>query len=61
MGAGYQAAAGGRHGRGRSVRSGLKVRREVLGAEYVDASMAAADDFMALFQQMTTERCWSNT
>ena len=38
--------------------AGLKVRREVLGADYVDASMAAADDFMAPFQRMTTEWCW---
>ena len=37
---------------------GMKVRREVLGAAYVDAAMAAADDFMAPFQRMTTEWCW---
>ena len=36
-------------------KKGLEVRREVLGAEYVDASMARADDFNAVFQQMTTE------
>jgi 4-carboxymuconolactone decarboxylase len=38
--------------------AGLKVRREVLGAAYVDTSMAAAGDFMAPFQRMTTEWCW---
>jgi 4-carboxymuconolactone decarboxylase len=38
--------------------AGLKVRREVLGAEYVDQSMASANDFMAPFQRMTTEWCW---
>ena len=38
--------------------AGMKVRREVLGADYVDASMAAADGFMAPFQRMTTEWCW---
>jgi 4-carboxymuconolactone decarboxylase len=38
--------------------AGLKVRREVLGAAYVDASIAAADDFMSPFQRMTTEWCW---
>lgn len=38
--------------------AGMKVRREVLGATYVDAAMAAADDFMAPFQRMTTEWCW---
>jgi 4-carboxymuconolactone decarboxylase len=37
---------------------GLKIRREVLGAEYVDASLKAADDFMMAFQNVTTEWCW---
>ncbi len=37
---------------------GLAVRREVLGAAYVDASVASADDFMADFQKMVTEYCW---
>lgn len=37
---------------------GLGVRREVLGAEYVDGSIARADDFMMAFQQITTEWCW---
>ena len=34
---------------------GLAVRREVLGADHVDASPARADDFNAAFQPMTTE------
>lgn len=38
--------------------AGMKVRREVLGPEYVDRSMAQANDFMAPFQRMTTEWCW---
>jgi len=38
--------------------AGMKVRREVLGAEYVDRSMAQANVFMAPFQRMTTEWCW---
>jgi 4-carboxymuconolactone decarboxylase len=38
--------------------AGLKVRREVLGAEYVDRSMANATGFMAPFQRMATEWCW---
>ena len=38
--------------------SGLEVRRAVLGAEYVDGSLAKADDFMMAFQRMTTEWCW---
>ncbi|ABQ34175.1 MULTISPECIES: carboxymuconolactone decarboxylase family protein [Bradyrhizobium] len=37
---------------------GLKVRREVLGAAYVDGSLAKADDFMMAFQHITTEMCW---
>ena len=37
---------------------GLAVRREVLGAEYVDHSLAQADEFTMAFQQMTTEFCW---
>ncbi len=37
---------------------GLKIRREVLGAEYVDGSIAKADDFMMAFQHITTEMCW---
>ena len=37
---------------------GLAVRREVLGPEYVDGSLARADDFMMAFQNITTEMCW---
>lgn len=37
---------------------GLKVRRKVLGADYVDGSLARADDFMMAFQEITTEWCW---
>ncbi len=37
---------------------GLRIRREVLGPEYVDAAIAAADDFLMAAQQMTTEYCW---
>ncbi len=37
---------------------GLTLRREVLGAAYVDKSMAQADDFMASFQEITTTWCW---
>jgi 4-carboxymuconolactone decarboxylase len=38
--------------------AGMKVRREVLGADYVDRAMAQSSDFMAPFQRMTTEWCW---
>jgi len=37
---------------------GLEVRRAVLGADYVDGSLAKADDFMMSFQEITTEWCW---
>jgi 4-carboxymuconolactone decarboxylase len=37
---------------------GLRTRREVLGADYVDRSLAQADDFMMAFQRITTEWCW---
>jgi len=37
---------------------GLALRREVLGADYVDGSIARANDFMMAFQRITTEWCW---
>ena len=37
---------------------GLKLRREVLGAEYVDNSLKSANEFMMAFQHITTEWCW---
>lgn len=37
---------------------GLELRRNVLGAEYVDGSLARANDFMMAFQRITTEWCW---
>ena len=37
---------------------GLPIRREVLGPEYVDASMAKADEFMMAFQRATTAWAW---
>src|SRR6476469_8516303 len=39
-------------------KEGLKHRREVLGAEYVDKSLESANDFMMAFQRITTEWCW---
>ena len=40
--------------------AGMKMRKEVLGAAYVDNSMAGAanDEFMMAFQDITTEYCW---
>ena len=37
---------------------GLALRREVLGAAYVDNSVKTANDFMMTFQHVTTEWCW---
>lgn len=37
---------------------GLPIRRAVLGAEYVDGSMAKADEFMMAFQRATTAIAW---
>jgi 4-carboxymuconolactone decarboxylase len=37
---------------------GLKIRREVLGAQHVDKSMAAADDFSRPLQELVTQYCW---
>ena len=37
---------------------GLKIRREVLGAEYVDKAMSTADDFNRPMQELTTQYCW---
>lgn len=39
-------------------KKGLEVRRKVLGKDYVDGSIAKADDFMMAFQEITTEWCW---
>ena len=38
--------------------AGLQVRREVLGEEYVDRNMKAADDFNRPFQELVSEYCW---
>ncbi|MDG1109656.1 MAG: 4-carboxymuconolactone decarboxylase, partial [Burkholderiaceae bacterium] len=35
-----------------SFEQGLKTRREVLGADYVDASIANADDFNMPMQEL---------
>ena len=39
---------------------GMKIRREVLGAEYVDRNMAAADEFSMAMQDLTTRYCWGD-
>jgi len=37
---------------------GLAVRKEVLGADYVEKALAQADDFSKPFQELLTEYCW---
>jgi 4-carboxymuconolactone decarboxylase len=37
---------------------GLKIRKQVLGAEFVDQAFASADDFNRPMQELTTEYCW---
>jgi 4-carboxymuconolactone decarboxylase len=37
---------------------GLAVRKAVLGEEYVNKSIANADDFNRPFQELVTEYCW---
>ena len=39
---------------------GLKTRREVLGAEYVDAAIQNADDFNMPMQELVTQYAWGD-
>jgi len=43
---------------GELFQKGLKVRREVLGAAYVDKSVESATDMTAPLQKLVTEWCW---
>lgn len=38
--------------------TGLKIRKEVLGEEYVNKAMDNADSFNREFQSLVTEYCW---
>ena len=40
--------------------TGLKIRREVLGNEYVDRSLAAANDFTRPMQELVSRYCWGD-
>ena len=42
-------------------KKGLKIRKEVLGAKYVDAALVKADDFNRDFQKLVTEYCWGGS
>ena len=37
---------------------GLALRKQVLGADYVEKSLASADDFSRPMQELSTEYCW---
>jgi 4-carboxymuconolactone decarboxylase len=37
---------------------GLEIRKAVLGKEFVEKSIASADDFNMPMQRLTTEYCW---
>jgi 4-carboxymuconolactone decarboxylase len=37
---------------------GLRIRKEVLGAEFVENAFATADDFNRPLQELVTEYCW---
>jgi 4-carboxymuconolactone decarboxylase len=39
---------------------GLATRREVLGAEYVDAAIQSADEFNRPMQELVTQYCWGD-
>ncbi len=39
---------------------GLALRKQVLGADYVEKSFAAADDFSRPMQELSTEYCWGH-
>lgn len=41
-----------------SFEKGLKTRKEVLGADYVDQSIKNATDFNLPIQELVTEYCW---
>jgi 4-carboxymuconolactone decarboxylase len=43
---------------GEQFEKGLKVRKEVLGESYVNASLASADELTAPLQKLVTEWCW---
>lgn len=41
--------------------AGLAVRRDVIGADYVDRMLEGADSFNREFQEFVTEFCWGGT
>jgi 4-carboxymuconolactone decarboxylase len=39
-------------------KEGMKLRKQVLGTDYVERSMAGADEFSLPMQELSTEYCW---
>ena len=39
-------------------KQGLEIRKAVLGKDYVEKSLASADDFSRPIQELSTEYCW---
>jgi len=42
-------------------KTGLKIRKEVLGKDYVETALGNADAFNHDFQNLVTEYCWGGT
>jgi 4-carboxymuconolactone decarboxylase len=42
----------------KAYEEGMAVRRQVLGADYVDRAMASADQFTRVLYEFVTEWCW---
>ena len=42
------------------IEKGRAIRREVLGADYVDAPGTSPTKLQAAFREFTTEHCWGN-
>src|ERR1700682_4132814 len=41
-----------------NLQQAMKVRREVLGDEYVDRALASTTEFTKPYQELATEFCW---
>jgi len=44
----------------KTYETGLRIRSEVLGKEYVENAMKSADDFNRPFQALLNEYCWGS-
>lgn len=44
--------------RSEQYETGLRIRKEVLGEEYVDRALSKVDSFNRDFQDIVTEHCW---